>query len=683
MYAGLLLVFLIIAGSGLYWLGIRKAQRVEAHWPALGEYVDVEGYRLHYVRAGKRSGHTVVLLHGSDGFLQDFSAVLHASLGANLDVIAIDRPGHGYSDAPKNESAPLRAQARLIRSAVRKLGCTRPVLVGHSWSAVLCLFYALEYPLDVRGIVLLSPWAYHTADRPPMLLYAASCIGKHATHILFALSPLKRMLLKRSLRTAFSPASVPLNYEREACAMWLRNPGQIDAFIRENKDAWIRLPELSRQYPQITAPVIILIGDRDKTLHEERHAAALLRDLPRSELQIIPQIGHEVPQLRPDLVLDAVSRCLKLADNGKSEELAQIRRLQARELVFKFGWNVTAYQILNPEVHHWFTGDGGAVVGYVRHYKTRIAAGAPVCEEIRLAEVVRQFEDDAAANSETVCWFASTTRLKSALSETAVHATLVIGAQPVWNPENWSQNIVKNGSLRSQINRARNKEVDAVEWTTQQASDNPDLQRCLDDWIAHHSMPALRFLTEPVTLDRLTDRRVFVAEKHGVPLGYLIATPVPSRQGWLIEQIVRGRAAPNGAAELLVDAAMRALARDGCQYVTLGLVPLTLRERTRDTLPRLWLRVTLSWARLHGRRFYNFEGLDAFKAKFEPEAWEPLFAISNEPSVSLRTLIAIIAAFTDGPILRTAAQAFTAAIRQEIQSLRKRRTSFSSKKRSS
>ena len=41
----------------------------------------------------------------------------------------------------------------------------------------------------------------------------------------------------------------------------------------------------------------------------------------------------------------------------------------------------------------------------------------------------------------------------------------------------------------------------------------------------------------------------------------------------MIEQIARSSDAPNGANELLVDAAMRDLASDGSDYVTLGLVP--------------------------------------------------------------------------------------------------------------
>jgi phosphatidylglycerol lysyltransferase len=57
------------------------------------------------------------------------------------------------------------------------------------------------------------------------------------------------------------------------------------------------------------------------------------------------------------------------------------------------------------------------------------------------------------------------------------------------------------------------------------------------------------------------------------------------------------------------------------------------------------VRVLLSGLRAYGQRFYNFEGLDAYKAKFLPEWWEPVYAISREPHISLRTLYAIAGAF--------------------------------------
>lgn len=59
---------------------------------------------------------------------------------------------------------------------------------------------------------------------------------------------------------------------------------------------------------------------------------------------------------------------------------------RARELVLQFGWNATAYQIINPGIALWFSASGDAVVGYVRKHGVLVVAGAPVCAEIRLQE---------------------------------------------------------------------------------------------------------------------------------------------------------------------------------------------------------------------------------------------------------------------------------------------------------
>lgn len=325
---------------------------------------------------------------------------------------------------------------------------------------------------------------------------------------------------------------------------------------------------------------------------------------------------------------------------------------RARALVLRYGWNGTAYQILNPGIEHWFSAEADAVVGYVRRHGVRVVAGAPSCAAERLAAVAEEFERAAARSGDRVCYFGAGARLEALYRDRRSHSMVLLGAQPCWRPGAWPALLAGHASLRAQLNRARNKGVAVVEWPPEQAADHPALHRCLEEWLATRGLPSLHFLVEPETLGLVVDRRILVAEREGRPVGFLAASPVPARRGWLIEQIIRGREAPNGTAELLLDAAIRGMAEQGYAYVTLGLAPLSEHAPSLAIPDPLWLRWTLSWLRAHGRRFYNFEGLDAFKAKFRPEAWEPIFAISNEPRFSARTLYAIAAAFSDGsPVL--------------------------------
>jgi phosphatidylglycerol lysyltransferase len=142
---------------------------------------------------------------------------------------------------------------------------------------------------------------------------------------------------------------------------------------------------------------------------------------------------------------------------------------------------------------------------------------------------------------------------------------------------------------------------------------------------------------------------------------------VPLRHGWLIEQCVRASLAPNGTTESLIAHTTDVIAAEGAVYLTLGLSPLSRRARVPPGRNPLWLRATLAWVRAHGRRFYNFDGLDAFKAKFRPESWESIFALTNEPRISPRTLYAIAAAFCEGRPEWTIARALARAVKDEAR----------------
>ena len=103
---------------------------------------------------------------------------------------------------------------------------------------------------------------------------------------------------------------------------------------------------------------------------------------------------------------------------------------------------------------------------------------------------------------------------------------------------------------------------------------------------------------------------------------------------------------PNGASELLIDAAMRRFASEGCDYVTLGLVALAHAADEEIRRNPAWLRILMYFARAHANRFYNFRGLERFRVKMAPERWETIYAISNEPRFSVRSLYAMGGAFS-------------------------------------
>ena len=202
------------------------------------------------------------------------------------------------------------------------------------------------------------------------------------------------------------------------------------------------------------------------------------------------------------------------------------------------------------------------------------------------------------------------------------------------------------------------------EWPRERAQACAELHQILGEWLASRGLPPMSFVLEADVLDRLGDRRVFVAESPAGRQGFLIASPVPARNGWLAELVVRRPSAPNGTAEMLIDAAVTRLGGD---YFTLGLAPLA-RMQGAEPNP-LWLRLMLSWIQAHGRRFYNFQGLEYFKSKFDPPEWKPVYALMLGPAISPAALYAVAAAFAGGPPLALLGRGLLAAVGEESHRL--------------
>ena len=338
----------------------------------------------------------------------------------------------------------------------------------------------------------------------------------------------------------------------------------------------------------------------------------------------------------------------------------------------KYGWNTTAYQILNPGLDYWFAPESRAVVGYTRRRRVLLVAGAPVCPEAALPSVIEKFEAYARENRSRVCYVCAESRLRDLLCAMPPHSAIAIGAQPAWNPQEWAGIVAARASLRSQLSRARNKGV-AIERTPPElAAADPALRRVLSEWLQTRTLPPLHFLVEPCTLDgEIADRLILIARRDGVPVAYLVASPVTARNGYLVEQVARSPRAPNGSSELLIDSAMRIFAGEGRTFATLGLVALASSVQDEIAANPVWMRLMMTIARAHTNRFYNFRGLEHFRMKMAPRTWETIYAISNESRFSIMSLYAIGEAFAGIAPWRAVSMGVLRAIVQEVRNGRR------------
>ncbi len=282
----------------------QRARQAQRRNPPRGRFVEVDGVRLHYLERGE--GPPLVMLHGLGSMVEELVlSPLFDLAVARYRVIAIDRPGYGHSSRPRGRWWGPQAQAALFHRMLGALGIERPVLLGHSFGALVALAMALEHPAAFKGVVLASGYYFTTGrlDVPLMAPPAIPLIGDLLRH---TISPLiGRALWPGMLRLLFRPAPVPSYLARFPVWMALR-PSQLRAGAEE---AAVLIPAamaLQRKYGGMERPPVIVAGTQDRYVDAERHSARLASLIPGSELLLSPRAGHMVHHTDPRRVLQAI-----------------------------------------------------------------------------------------------------------------------------------------------------------------------------------------------------------------------------------------------------------------------------------------------------------------------------------------------------------------------------------------
>lgn len=293
---------LATTGVGLKLYTDYAVRQAEARVPPIGQFIAVNGLRVHYVRRG--TGQPVVFLHGNDGQLQDFTLSVLDQAARDYQAIAFDRPGHGYSERPVDGVATLEVQARLLHGALQALGLERPILVGHSWSGALVLKYAVSYPGAVAGLVVVSGYVYRQRGASlPGVLATLPLLGNLWRHTLGV--PITQRLVLKGLRTAFAPDTPPPAFVAVVRALAPR-PRQLKATAEDLRSLNSALSTLCPSYGTIRVPVVIVTGDADRVVPPERHAYPLHQVIAHSRLIVAPNTGHMVQFSRPEAIMRAL-----------------------------------------------------------------------------------------------------------------------------------------------------------------------------------------------------------------------------------------------------------------------------------------------------------------------------------------------------------------------------------------
>ncbi|UWU73497.1 alpha/beta hydrolase [Bradyrhizobium huanghuaihaiense] len=300
LIAALLLAILVIGNIGFSKLAERRN-------PPIGKFIECDRVRLHYIDRGDPAAPCVVLLHGNGSMIQDFIISGMVDLLARSNrVVCFDRPGFGYSQRPRLRVWSAAAQAALLVKALEQLGIGDPVVLGHSWGALVAIALGVRKDYPIRGLVLASGY-YFPTGRLDVWLMSGPAIPVLGDLVSYTVAPIiSWAVLPGALRKIFAPRSVPLAFKDGFPASLVLRPTQLRAAAEESALLISTAAQFQAHYSTLGHQVRIFHGVEDQVI-EFKQARDLHKALPRSDLHLVPNAGHMVTHADPAAIVEAVN----------------------------------------------------------------------------------------------------------------------------------------------------------------------------------------------------------------------------------------------------------------------------------------------------------------------------------------------------------------------------------------
>ena len=301
-----------------------SAQR--GQWPhsAHSVFVRTPGMRWHVQRMG--DGPVAVLLHGTGAATHTWRDIMPL-LAARFSVVAIDLPGHGFSSALTPGPPSLPRVAAAVAALMAQLHVEPTLWIGHSAGAAIaaqcCIDLLASQPeraASLRVVGCNPAWLPLSGPAQWLFPLAAWLIGHN---------PLAGWLAARRAAQAGAVERLLASTGSSLDAAGLRGYRYLlsqPAHVRGVLDlmaAW-NLHRLAQQLPLLRCPVLMQIGEADRTVPPAQ-AQAALASLPHAQIQRLAGLGHLAHEQAPQASVQALLAWLDSAEGAVERDVGLVQ----------------------------------------------------------------------------------------------------------------------------------------------------------------------------------------------------------------------------------------------------------------------------------------------------------------------------------------------------------------------
>lgn len=278
-------------------------------WPnrEWSHFVDVDPFRFHYQCSGV--GADLLLLHGAGASTHSFRDLLPL-LSERFRVLAIDLPGHGFTRAPPAAQRTLPQVADAVRRALGVIGLRPRAVIGHSAGAAVGARIILDRHLEVERLISINGAFFPFVGAARLALPALARILSQSRRAPRLMSRLARPSTAQILKATGSRID---GRGSELYRRLASSPEHIAGSLA--MAAGWNLDELVLELAELPTKLVLVAGENDKTVSPEQ-ARRLRESLPRSELLLLPRLGHLAHEEAPWRFAELITSIVEGDDPG-------------------------------------------------------------------------------------------------------------------------------------------------------------------------------------------------------------------------------------------------------------------------------------------------------------------------------------------------------------------------------
>lgn len=309
-------------------------------------------------------------------------------------------------------------------------------------------------------------------------------------------------------------------------------------------------------------------------------------------------------------------------------------------LIHKWGGPISE-AIFEAPCHFFQVPDIEGFIGYSLQSGCAVIYGEPVCspeDKLHLALAFHHYCQQHKLESIYIC--VSEHFAKLAIKN-GYKVLIEVGENIVLDPTHNPMEGSKGYRLRNRTHHASKLGLNVYEYIVEDKAMEEAIQNVGNTWLKARHGPQIH-LGEINFFDHRNGKRWFYVEnKEKEVIGTALLSRLDAHEGWLLKYLMVVPDTPRGTSELMMTHILKELNREGCCYITYGMVPgenlgeIIGLSRYSAYLARGGFKLA-KW-------IFHLEQRKLYWQKYHPQT-EPCYVLFSSPRIGLKQIRALLSA---------------------------------------